>query len=378
MTYFDWTATTPISDSALNTYNEVSKNVWGNPSSEHSLGKNASDLLASTRSSIARIIHCKPQNVYFTSGGTESNNIIIQSLLNNFTPGTIVTTAIEHSAVLENKTILEKFGWKFKTVNCPNGFLTPEKLLENLDEKTRMVCVMKVNNVTGSILDTCSLVKTVREFERKINRKIHFHCDAVQALGKIQFFPEEEDIDSAAFSAHKFFGPRGVGILYNRDSSVLSLSKGGGQEKGLRASTENLPAICAMNTALSDASNSLYENFNNTMEKRNRILNTLHECGYKVISPTETGTFSPYILTYSAAPLPSQVYLRMMNDKSLGLSAGSACSSNSRGKAESILAAMNIKPEDRMSSIRISISYRNTDEDIEKLCTAIKEIRNGK
>lgn len=377
MMYFDWTATTPISQSSLDEYCNCAKMFMGNPSSEHQLGLLASERLNKARNNIAEMLHCKPSYIYFTSGGTESDNIIIQSLLNNPTPGTIVTTAIEHSAVLENRSILEKHGWKFKTINCPNGYLSEEKLLNSLDDKTRMVCIMKVNNVTGSILDTENLVKAVRKFQKQINRKIHIHCDAVQALGKIEFYPQEEDFDSAAFSAHKFYGPRGTGILYNRNSSVLPLSKGGGQEKGLRGSTENLSGICAMENALSDVLNSLSSNKAVVNCYRDKLINVIKSCGYRILSPVD-GAYSPYILTFSSNPIPSQVYLRMMNDKGFCLSAGSACSNNSRGKAESVLTAMNVRPEDRMCSIRISLSPLNTDEEVNCLCTAIKEIHDGK
>lgn len=376
MHYFDWTATTPISENALNTYCEISKTIYGNPSSEHNLGRMAATQLENSRKHISEMLHCPSDYVYFTSGGTESNNIIIQSLLNNPVPGTIVTSSIEHSAVLENRNILEKNGWKFKTVSCPGGFLSAEKLLDALDDKTKMVCFMKVNNVTGSVLDTKKLVHAVRDFEKTTGRKIHIHCDAVQALGKIEFYPQEEDLDSAAFSAHKFYGPRGVGILYNRNTSVSSLSKGGGQEKGLRASTENLPGICSMETALSDALNSIKKNYDVASAYREKVKQTLEECGYKVLSPSEN--FSPCILNFSASPLPSQVYVRMMNDKGFCLSAGSACSSNTKGKAESVLASMNVSPKDRMSAIRISLSHKNTEQEIEDLCNAIKDIKNGK
>lgn len=377
MMYFDWTATTPISQNSLDEYCNSAKNYTGNPSSEHKLGAQASERLNKARSNVAAMLHCKPSDIYFTSGGTESDNIIIQSLLNNPTPGTIVTTAIEHSAVLENRTVLEKHGWTFRTINCPNGYLSEDKLLSSLDEKTRMVCIMKVNNVTGSILDTKNLVKAVREYQNKINRKIHIHCDAVQALGKIEFYPEEEDFDSAAFSAHKFYGPRGTGILYNRNSSVLALSKGGGQEKGLRGSTENLSGICAMEKALSDALESLPSNQAIVNSYRTKLTETLMGCGYRILSSLDKPC-SPYILTFSSNPIPSQVYLRMMNDKGFCLSAGSACSNNSRGKAESVLTAMNVKPEDRMCSIRISLSHLNTEEEVNSLCSAIKDIHNGK
>ena len=232
---------------------------------------------------------------------------------------------------------------------------------------------MKVNNVTGTVLDTASLVKVVRDYEKTIGRRIHIHCDAVQALGKIPFFPEKEDFDSASFSAHKFCGPRGVGILYNRSKSVLALSRGGGQEKGLRPGTENLAGICAMNAELARSLTDLKSRYDEILAFRTKIEETVLSAGYSLISPSSKSglEFSPYIINICAKPIPSEVFLRVMADKGFCLSSGSACSSNSKGKAESVLTAMNIDPASRMSSIRISMGSGTTAEEVQELCKAL-------
>lgn len=376
MHYFDWTATTPISQKALDVYNKTSIEYFANPSSSHVLGLKCKEKLEEQRKIISSILKTNSNNIYFTSGGTESDSIILNSLLNFQTPGEIITTSIEHSAVLEHKNILEKFGWKFTALKCPNGYLDPKVLKESLSQKTRMVCFMTVNNVTGTVLDTKELVKVVREFEKTINRKIHIHCDAVQALGKIEFYPELLDIDSAAFSSHKFSGPRGVGILYLRNKSILSLSRGGGQEKGIRPGTENLASICAMTCALQDAVTNLEENYKKVLEFRKMVESSCLKAGFSILSPSSDSdkAFSPYILCISAKGLPSEVFLRIMGDKGFCLSSGSACSSNSRGKAESVLSAMNFLSQDRMSAIRISFGALNTNEEVKLLC---QEIENG-
>ncbi|MBO4409399.1 MAG: aminotransferase class V-fold PLP-dependent enzyme, partial [Spirochaetales bacterium] len=240
MTYFDWTATAPMSPKAIEAYTDAATNYIGNPSSTHPLGTEAKERLEKEREAVATLLKTKAQNIYFTCGGTESNAIVLSSLLNSPSPGEIVTTGIEHAAILEWKKALESHGWKFTALRCPGGYLDPQALKEALNPKVRMVAFMKVNNVAGTVLDTQALVRVVRDYEKTAGRAIHIHCDAVQALGKIPFFPELEDMDSAAFSAHKFRGPRGVGILYNRNKALSALSRGGGQEKGLRAGTENL------------------------------------------------------------------------------------------------------------------------------------------
>lgn len=363
-----------MSQSAIDEYARCAREYTGNPSSTHPLGLAAGQRLDQERRKTASLLGTKPQNVFFTSGGTESDSIVLASLLKSPTPGEIVTTAIEHSAVLEWRKTLESAGWKFITLPCPNGYLSLETLENAMNEKVRMVCVMKVNNVTGTVQDTKAIAKLIRSKAMQYGRPIHFHCDAVQALGKVPFRLDEEDIDSAAFSAHKFNGPRGVGILYNRNHSVTALSRGGGQEKGLRPGTENLAGICAMNRALDDALASLDERYNQILAFRCKIQTTLKDIGLKMLSP-ESGTendFSPYIVCASVKPVPSEVFLRVMADKGFCLSAGSACSSNAKGKAEGVLAGMNVEPMDRRSSIRISCGSGTTEEEVDLLCEALR------
>lgn len=374
MYYFDWTATTPASETALEEYYNVSKTLFGNPSSNHPLGFEAKDKLESCRNTVAKILHAKPSDMYFTSGGTESNSIILNALLKYPNPGEIITTAIEHSAVLEHKSTLEALGWKFTTLPCPNGYLNPQTLKSALNDKVRMVCIMAVNNVVGSVQDLKSCISVIRDFSKTTGRKIHIHSDAVQAVGKIDFNLSELDLDSAAVSAHKFYGPRGVGILYNRNNSLQSLSKGGGQEAGLRPGTENLPAVAAMTSALEDITEHLEENFKTVTSYHDTVLRACLEYGYSILSP-QTGNYSPYILTVGLKTAPAEVFLRILADKGFCLSAGSACSSQTRSKTEGVLAAMNISPELRRGAIRISFSSKNTEEDVSMLVQALKEAR---
>ncbi len=377
MYYFDWTATTPMSESAIEEYSSCARKYIGNPSSTHQLGNQAALRLEEERIKTATLLGTKPSNIYYTSGGTESDSIIISSLLKSPSPGEIITTGIEHSAVLEWRKTLEAAGWKFTILQCPNGYLKPENLEKALNDKVKMVCVMKVNNVTGTIQDTKAITNIIRTKEIEYGRHIHFHCDAVQALGKIPLNLDKEDYDSAAFSAHKFQGPRGVGILYNKNNAISALSRGGGQEKGLRAGTENLPGICAMNKALNESLTSLEEKYQHIFQFRNRIEDVSKELGCKLLSPSsmdiDNKFFSPYIICISVKPIPSEVFLRVMSDKGFCLSAGSACSSNTKGKAEGVLAAMNVDPMDRRSSIRISFGAGTTEEDVYLLANAIKD-----
>lgn len=375
MHYFDWTATSPMGKKAIKTYCEVAEKYIGNPSSAHPLGREARERLEDERAETAAFTGAKKEHIYFTGGGTESNAIVLSSLLSSPSPGEIITTGIEHSSVLEFKKTLEKAGWTFTALKCPGGYLATETLINALNERTRMVCFMKVNNVTGTVLDTAGLAKAVRDYSKNTGRNIHIHCDAVQALVKIPFNVQSEDFDSAAFSAHKFCGPRGVGILYCRNKAILSLSRGGGQEKGLRPGTENLSGICAMNAALEEALEVLDVNYKLILGYRKLIEETALSCGYRILSPlSDSGKdFSPYIINISVKPVPSEVFLRVMSDKGFCLSAGSACSSNSRGKAESVLAAMDFDHKERMSSVRISMGTGTAITDVTELCKALKD-----
>lgn len=375
MHYFDWTATSPMGQKALEVFYDIASRYIGNPSSTHPLGVQAKERLETERRSIADMLGTKADFIYFTGGGTEADSIVLSSLLNSPAPGEIITTSIEHAAILEWKKPLESHGWKFTALRCPGGYLDQEALNEALNEKVRMVSFMKVNNVTGTILDTKELVKVVRDYEKKTGRRIHIHCDAVQALGKIPFFPEQEDIDSAAFSAHKFCGPRGVGILYNKSKAIASLSRGGGQEKGLRPGTENLAGICATGAQLKETLADIDTNHSKVLAYRGKIQNTVLASGYSLISPSNESNkeFSPYLINICVKPIPSEVFLRVMADKGFCLSSGSACSFNSRGKAESVLAAMNVPSTDRMSSIRISLSALNSEEEVTLLCKALEK-----
>ena len=375
MLYFDWTSTSPVSSQALEEYCNVSKNYPGNPSSTHLLGVHAKQKLEECRRRFASVIKVSPSELYFTSGGTESDSIVIQSLLNNPSPGEVLFTSVEHAAVLENKNVLENHGWKVTLLNCPDGYLDIESLKKALNPSVRMVCIMKVNNVTGTIMDTSSAVKVIREYSQKNGKYIHIHCDAVQALGKIDFHPSFEGFDSAAFSGHKISGPRGTGALWCSRTAVQALSRAGGQESGLRGGTENLPAIAAMTVALENCCNGLVDKFDFVMSMRKKLEACALDAGFTLLSPSCSSglSFSPYILTVSVRPVPSEVFLRVMSDKGFCLSAGSACSANTRGKAEKVLHAMGIRPEDRLSAVRISLSYLNTEEEVDSLCTALKE-----
>lgn len=364
--YFDNAATTIISNKALEAYNDTALTYFANPSANHSLGAIAKNKLEECRNKIATFLNVSPNTIYFTSGGTESNSIILSSLLWNKNPGEIIISKTEHSSVINFERILLEKGFKVITINAPNGFVSPKTLQKHLSSRTRMVVIQTVNNVVGSINDIESLVKIVREKEREIGRKIYFHSDAVQALTKIDFDLTTLNVDSASFSAHKFHGPRGIGFLYSKNSNIQPLSKGGGQEKGLRAGTENLAAIVAMTVALEE---SLNKSCDSVIEINDYVRKNLRP---PLISPSSN--YSPFIINFSVEPFPSEVFTRMLDDEGFIVSSGSACSNNVKNKGENVLLAMNVKPSVAKSSIRISFDKNTSLNDAISLVKKINSL----
>ena len=365
--YFDHAATTPMSQRAIQRYAETASSYIGNPSALHQEGIRAKALLEELRDTLANHLDVQPSSLYFTGGGTESNAIILNHLLWKPQRAEIILTYIEHPSIKEVGTLFRQLGWKVIFLDAPDGFIRPSDLANALTDKTRLVCSLLVNNVVGSIQPIAELVDVVREKEKITGRKIHFHTDAVQALGKVPFSLTALGVDSASFSAHKVNGPRGVGLLYNTNVSVTALNRAGEQEKGLRGGTENLSGIASMVTAIEDAYENMDTNYNHVM-KINAFLR--EELSFlPILSPSEL--YSPYILTVSVKPWPSEVFTRMLYTKGFCVSSGSACSNNTKQKSQGVLLSMNVHPLDAKSSLRLSFSGETTIEEAGLLASAI-------
>ncbi len=365
--YFDNAATTLIRKEALDAYNNTALEYMGNPSANHREGFKAHTLLEDCRKSIALHLNARPEQIFFTSGATEAISIVFASLLWAKTPGEVIVSAIEHEAVLSWSSILKEKGWTFKTIKAKGGFVDTPELKAMISKETRLVAIQAVNNVTGAIQNIPALVKAVREKEAEFGRKIFFFSDSVQALGKINLDLKQLDIDGASFSAHKISGPRGIGALYLKKGDIQSLAKAGGQEKGVRGGTENLPAIKAFETALS-----LSVSSDNDVQKiYDSVRGILEEAGIKILSPKEHT--SPFILSITT-PLPAEVMTRMLIDKGYCVSSGSACSNNAKGKGEGVILAMGFSARDAEGTIRISFSHESNKEEAENLAHTIISI----
>ena len=372
--YFDNAATTVPSQAALQTYQEVALAYPANPSSSHSEGRKAARLLQDLRQQTAALLKVDAASITFTAGATEANDIILSSLLWKQRADHVLFSGIEHSSILQWNRQLTHAGWDVSTIDAPGAMVELPAVEGALNERTRLVAIMLVNNTIGTIQPIEEIVQAVRRFERRsASQPIHVHCDATQALGKIDFDLQALAVDSASFSAHKFHGPRGVGILYNTRANIEALSRGGGQERGLRGGTENLPAIAAMVTALQEALEGVEIHRAHVSSLNNLLRERLKELA--ILTPRDQA--SPYILTISIPPLPSQVAERMLSDAGFSVSSGSACSHNVRQKGAAVHNAMRLDTRLAESSIRISLCPETTKESAEALAEAILAIHRN-
>ena len=380
--YFDWAATSPADEDILRESLELTLENWGNPSSTHTVGKQAKKLLDEARERCAKAIGIKPENIFFTSGGIESDQIPLLSMLNKPSKGTILISSIEHPAVREQADAMKKCGWKVEQIPADkNGIITPAAVEKLLTSDTMLVCVMAVNNETGSTQPIYEIAELlIKHYEGK--RKPKFHVDCVQAAGKIPLNVSHKGIDSAAFSSHKICGPRGIGILYLKDP-LDSFLRGGGQEKGIRSGTENVFGAVAFSKCLEryfiredDKNSSTYKAFIQQKEITNTFIENLSALkGCTIIPPSRLENkelFSPYVVQAAFNKIPGNVMLRALDAKGFFISTGSACSSKKAGRP--VLEAMHITPDLRETSVRFSFGPHTTATAIIELFEAVKEI----
>lgn len=372
--YFDWAATSPADEDVLKESLEESFDAWANPSSSHALGKKARELLENARKRAANAMNVKPENIYFTSGGTESDQIPLLSVLNKPAKGTVLISSIEHPAIREQAKELSKCGWKIVSIpSNKDGIITAEAVTELLTVDTVLVCVMAVNNETGSIQPIYEIADAIKKWSEG-KRKPKFHVDCVQAAGKIPLNLSYDGIDSAALSAHKICGPRGIGILYLKNNFEPFL-KGGGQEKGIRSGTENVFGAIAFSKCLEKyflTKNKTPQFDSNEFVKK---LSNLKNC--TIIPPSriqKEELFSPYVVQVSFKNIPGNVMLRALDSKGFYISTGSACSTKKANRP--VLEAMHIPLDLRETAVRFSFGPTTTQKSLDELFEAVNEINN--
>lgn len=364
MIYLDNSATTFPDRLVITEVCRVMGTVLGNPSSRHSLGLEAQKLLSSCRKRMAKSLGVLPEEVYFTSGGTESDNIAVMGGANIKKGRRIVTTAVEHPAVLECMKRLEEQGFEVIYLKPrPDGVVPIEAFREAITPQTCLVSVMAVNNETGAIMP----VDKIKPILAKASPRGIFHVDAVQAFGHIPMSLSRWGVDAASISGHKIHAPKGIGVLYVRKGTQIKTpSHGGGQERGMRSGTENLAGIAGITVAAELISPKDGEKIS---QMRQYLKEELLKIPQTVYNGPETA--AAHILNISFAGIRSEIMLNALNSRRIYVSSASACAS-SKGAASHVLKAMEAPLAD--NAVRFSLSRENTAEEMEITVNAVKEI----
>ena len=371
MIYLDNAATTPMSAVAIKAMTEVLKETYGNPSSIHGHGRQANKLLRQARQDLAQLLGTKPQHIFFTSGGTEGNNTaIIGYCLRHQERGKhIITTAIEHHAVLETiDYLVEKFGFEVTIIQPVDQEITAKQIQDALRKDTILVSTMFANNETGSLLPIAEIGQILKEHPAA------YHVDAVQAIGKLLIHPEELGIDFLTASAHKFHGPKGIGFLYASSMDFDSYLHGGDQEQKKRAGTENLASIVGMVAALKENLEKQEEHFQQVQNLETAFLAELEGIQYYLNRGQD---YLPYVLNIGFPGQKNDLLLLRLDLAGISISTGSACTAGIVQSSHVLEAIYGVNSERLKESVRISLSPENTIEEMQFLAKSLKEIIGG-
>ena len=371
--YLDNSATTKCSERAKNKMLQTLLADYGKPSSRHMMGVDAERYVKEAQEKIAKTLKAEPKEIIFTSGGTESNNMaLIGTAMANKRAGMhLITTGIEHASVAAPMEYLEEQG--FHVTYLPvdkDGIISLEKLREAVDEETILVSLMMVNNEIGALEPIEEAVRVIKEK----NPKTLIHVDAIQAYGKFRIIPKKLGIDLLSVSGHKIHGPKGSGFLYVKDKTKIKpLIYGGGQQKGMRSGTENVPGIAG----LGEAAEEIYENFEGKVDKMYALKQRFVEGVQKiegVFVNGKTGRDSaPHIVSVSVDGVRSEVMLHTLEDKNIYVSAGSACSSNKPAVSHT-LQQIGLRKDLLDSTIRFSFCVDTTEEEIDYALEVLAEV----
>ena len=369
--YADNAATTKISQTAMKAMISAMENSYGNPSSIHQIGMAANDALQTAREQIARCLGCMPKEIFFTSGGTESDNqaIVSAAMLGaKQNKRHIISTAFEHHAVLHTLRRLKEQGFEIQLLDVgAEGNITAAQVEEAIRPDTCLVTVMFANNEIGSVLPIAEIGEVCRA------HGVLFHTDAVQAAGHIPVNVREQNIDMLSLSAHKFHGPRGIGALYvKRGIELISLMEGGGQERGKRPGTENLPAIMGMAAALKEECTLMEQNEAKVTAMRDRLIQGLSQIPYSILNGSREKRL-PGNVNFCFEGVSGESLLLLLDSRGLCASSGSACASGALDPSH-VLLALGLSPEIAQGSLRISLDISNTEEEIDYMLEVIPQV----
>ena len=375
--YVDNAATTKTSRTAIEAMLPYMDKIYGNPSSLHSVGQAAADALRKAREEAAEVLGCEPNEITFTSGGSEADN---QALVSAAAIGArkgkkhIISTAFEHHAILHTLKKLEKEGFEVTLLDVhENGMVSAQQVADAIREDTCLVSVMYANNEIGSIQPISEIGAVCKE------KGVIFHTDAVQAVGHVHINVKEENIDMLSLSAHKFHGPKGVGLLYARKGVRLTnIIEGGAQERGKRAGTENIPGIVGMVAALKEANANIDANAEKVSALRDRLIEGLEKIPHSALNGDRTKRL-PGNVSFCFEGIEGESLLLLLDAKGICASSGSACTSGSLDPSH-VLLAIGRPHEVAHGSLRLTLSEENTQEEvdyiIEETTKVVKYLRD--
>ena len=369
--YADNAATTKISQTAMKAMISAMENSYGNPSSMHQIGMAANDALQTAREQIARCLGCMPKEIFFTSGGTESDNqaIVSAAMLGaKQNKRHIISTAFEHHAVLHTLRRLKEQGFEIQLLDVgAEGNITAAQVEDAIRPDTCLVTVMFANNEIGSVLPIAEIGEVCRA------HGVLFHTDAVQAAGHIPVNVREQNIDMLSLSAHKFHGPRGIGALYvKRGIELISLMEGGGQERGKRPGTENLPAIMGMAAALKEECTLMEQNEAKVTAMRDCLIQGLSQIPYSILNGSREKRL-PGNVNFCFEGVSGESLLLLLDSRGICASSGSACASGALDPSH-VLLSLGLAPEIAQGSLRISLDISNTEEEIDYMLEVIPQV----
>ena len=369
--YADNAATTQMSRAAIDAMLPYMETIYGNPSSLHSVGQQANEALQDARERIAKCLNASPREIYFTSGGSEADNqAIISAARIGERKGKkhIISTAFEHHAVLHTLKKLEKEGFTVELLPVGLiGTVTAQQVKDAIREDTCLVTIMYANNEIGSILPITEIGQVCHD------AGVLFHTDAVQAAGHIPIDVKAQHIDMLSLSAHKFHGPKGIGVLYARQGIFLTnIIEGGAQERGKRAGTENIPAIMGMAAALEDACAHIDENSKKVSALRDRLIEGLSKIPHSTLNGDPVNRL-PGNVSFCFEGIEGESLLLLLDARGICASSGSACTSGSLDPSH-VLLAIGRPHEVAHGSLRLSLCEWNTDEDVDRILAAVPEV----
>ena len=369
--YADNAATTRVSKTALDAMMPYFTEIYGNPSSLHSFGQEAKEALENARERIAAHLGCQPREVYFTSGGTEADNMAIRTaaaLGARKGKKHIISTAFEHHAVLHMLKKLEKEGYEITLLDVADTHnITAQQVKDAIREDTCLVTTMFANNEIGSVLPIREIGAVCKE------AGVIFHTDAVQAVGHLPIHVKDDNIDMLSLSGHKFHGPRGTGVLYiRRGIAPANLIEGGGQERGKRPGTENLPGIMGMAAALDEAIAHLDEHTTYVTALRDRLIAGLSKVPHCVLNGDAVNRL-PGNVSFCFEGIEGEALLLLLDAKGVAASSGSACTSGSLDPSH-VLLAIGRPHEIAHGSLRLSLCHENTEEEIDHILKVVPEV----